>query len=313
MYINGQYYLLISLLLFLIDAGLIVYFLIYRRLAIVPMSKGSIISAAAGALLLVTGSIQIVRNQEGMVANAAAPFGIFTCCIYVTLILLWMIILLRSADRSSEKLLASLIAIAEAGAPNLNGNAIYVRLLVKLLYDNLHIEDKLRVNPNELLYAALLIDVGQLGIPRELREKYGKLTAEERALMRKSPDIADKILSSSSSFKRIAGWIKASGERMDGSGRLGLKGEEIPYASRMLAVAGTYSAITLSRTYKASRGHAEAVEELKIVAGTQLDPDLVEVFINIPVEQLEEALNSVKIYMEDMKHLGVYKKENTQE
>ena len=76
MYINGQYYLLISLLLFLFDAGLIVYFLIYRRVAICPMSKLSFFSALAGAVLLVTGSIQIVRKHETMVANPAAPFGI---------------------------------------------------------------------------------------------------------------------------------------------------------------------------------------------------------------------------------------------
>ena len=313
MYINGQYLLLFSLLLFLIDAGLIVYFLIYRRLTIVPMSRMSLISAVAAAVLLVAGSIQIVRRQEGMLANPAAPFGIFTCCIYVTLILVWMIILMKSADRSSGKLLENLIAIAEAGAPNLNGNAIYVRALVRLLYDNLHIEDKLKVNPNELAYAALMIDVGQLGIPRELREKYGKLTAEERAIMRKSPDIADKILSSSSSFRRIAKWIRLSGERIDGSGRLGLKGNEIPFASRMLAIAGTYSAITLSRTYKASRGCAEAMEELRIAAGAQLDPDLVEVFINIPIELIEDARDSVETQMKDVRSLGVYKKETGEE
>jgi hypothetical protein len=309
MYINGQYLLLISLLLFMSDACLIVYFLIYRRLAIVPMSRISLVSAVAAAALLVAGSIQIIRKQDVMLTNTSAPRGIFTCCIFVTLILVWLIILLGSADRSAGKLLENLIAIAEAGAPNLNGNAIYVQNLAKLLYYNLPIEDRLRVNPNELAYAAIMIDVGQLGIPRELREKYGKLTAEERQIMRKSPDIAENLLSSSSSFKRIAKWIRLSGERIDGSGRLGLSGEDIPYASRILAVACTYSAITLSRTYKASRGCAEAMEELKIVAGTQLDKELVDVFINIPIEQLEAARDSVKQRMEEMRSFGVYKKE----
>ncbi len=309
MYINGQYLLLIALLLFMSDACLIVYFLIYRRLTIVPMSRLSLISAVAAAVLLVAGSIQIIRKQNEMLANASAPWGIFTCCIFVTLILVWLIILLRSADGSAGRLLESLIAVAEAGAPNLNGNAIYVQNLTMLLYHSLPIEDRLRVNPNELSYAAIMIDVGQLGIPRELREKYGKLTAEERRIMSKSPDIAENLLSSSSSFKRIAKWIRLSSERIDGSGRLGLSGEEIPYASRILAVACTYSAITLSRTYKASRGCAEAMEELKIVAGTQLDEELVEVFINIPIEQLEAARDSVAQRMEDLRSLGVYKKE----
>ncbi|MCR5791486.1 MAG: hypothetical protein K6G83_16530 [Lachnospiraceae bacterium] len=309
MYINAQYLLLISLLLFLSDACLIVYFLIYRRLAIVPMSRISLVSAVAATAILIAGSVQIIRKQDEMLANTAAPRGIFTCCMFVTLFLVWLIILLRSADRSAAKLFESLIAIAEAGAPNLNGNAIYVQKLTKLLYENLPIEDRLRVNPNELEYAAILIDVGQLGIPRQLREKYGKLTAEERQIMRKSPDIAENLLSSSSSFKRIAKWIRLSGERIDGSGRLGLTQKEIPYESRILAVACTYSAVTLSRTYKASRGCAEAMEELKIVAGTQLDAELVEAFINIPIEQLEEARDSVNRRMEEMRSLGVYKKE----
>ena len=304
MYINGQYLLLISLILFLIDAGLVIYHLIYRRLAIIPMRKVSLISAIMVTTLLVFGAIHIVNKQSDMLAHERAPFSIFTCSVYVTIILFWLIFLLKSADNTTRQLLESLMWISEANAPNLNGNAVYVHHLTEMIYNSLPIEYRLKVNPDELLYAALLIDIGQLGIPRELREKWGKLTPKERELMKKSPDIADKIIRSSGSFKRIAGWIRMSGERIDGTGRLGVSGRDIPLESRILAVACTFAALTLSRTYKASRSIPEAMEELRIVSGTQLDEMIVESFIQVPTEQIEECLEDVTRQNEDIRKLG---------
>ncbi len=304
MYINGQYLLVIALLLFLIDTGLVVYHLIYRRLAIIPLKKQSLISAIAVAVLLLCGSIHILRRQNAILSYEKGPFSIFTCSVYVTIILVWLIMLLRSADKTTRQLLESLVAISEASAPNLNGNAIYIRDLTELIYRYLPVEVRMRINPDELFYAALLIDIGKLGIPRHIREKWGKLSAEELKLMKKSPDIADMIIRSSGSFERIADWIRLGSERVDGGGRLGLKGDEIPIESKILAVASTFAALTLSRTYKASRSISEAVEELKIAMGTQLDPEVVEAFIQIPQDQIEECLMSVKKRNSEIEKMG---------
>ena len=73
--------------------------------------------------------------------------------------------------------------------------------------------------------------------------------------------------------------VRATHEAFDGSGYPdGLAGAEIPLAARIIAVCDTYSAITSDRPYKAERGHEEALAELRAVAGSQLDPDLVELF-----------------------------------
>ena len=75
-------------------------------------------------------------------------------------------------------------------------------------------------------------------------------------------------------------------ERIDGKGYYGLSADEIPYAAKIIAVADTYCAITMRRSYKPPRSYEEAVEVMKEVAGTQLDPEIVEVFCTIPKETL---------------------------
>ena len=70
----------------------------------------------------------------------------------------------------------------------------------------------------------------------------------------------------------------------------GLKAEEIPLAAKILAIADTYSAITMRRSYKAPRTHEEAMEIIRDVAGTQLDKDLVEIFLTIPKEELVKCI-----------------------
>jgi HD-GYP domain len=71
-------------------------------------------------------------------------------------------------------------------------------------------------------------------------------------------------------------------ERYDGKGYPdGIKGEEIPLEARIIAVADTYDAITSDRIYRKGRTHDEAIAELKRVAGTQLDPEIVEIFCKV--------------------------------
>ena len=309
MYINGSYMLLAALLLFFFDICLIVYAMIYRRYAIVPMSRISFFASVAASLAMTLICIYIITRQSEIMSHSNAPLVILMWSLCTTLAFVWMVILLYRSDRTARDLIETLVGITEASAPNLNGNAVYIRLLSRLLYRHMPLDVKLKINPNELYYAALLIDVGQLGIPRELREKWGKLTSQERALMNKSPDIASQLLSQSKSFERIAEWIRLSGERIDGGGRLGLKGDEIPTEAKILALTSTYAAITLSRTYKALRSCNEAMKELRLVAGTQLDEELVDIFTGIPVEEAEECLRYVRDNTDRMRNIGIGKGE----
>ena len=99
-----------------------------------------------------------------------------------------------------------------------------------------------------------------------------------------------KILKPLHTFDDISDWIEYHHERMDGNGYYGLKGDEIPLPARIIAIADTYSAVTMRRSYKAPRSHEDAVEIIKSVAGTQLDSDLVDIFLTIPKAELEKCM-----------------------
>lgn len=82
-------------------------------------------------------------------------------------------------------------------------------------------------------------------------------------------------------MSKSAKYILSHHERWDGKGYpQGLKGEEIPLLSRILAVADTYDAMTQDRTYRKARAKDDALVEIKKNAGTQFDPDIVDIFVN---------------------------------
>ncbi|MBR5419667.1 MAG: hypothetical protein IK115_00815 [Lachnospiraceae bacterium] len=310
MYINPSYILLMALLLFLADACIVIYTLIYRRPVIAPKSSAAIAAGWISAAALFSAVVCIICMKQQILAMEKAPLAVFLIAVFISLFLLWMVNLLKRADRSAKQLLEMLVGIAETNAPNLNGNAIYVRRLSELIYHYLPIDMKLKVNPEELIYASVLIDVGQLALPRELREKWGKLTEEERMLVRKSPEYTVRILKDSGSFQRIAGWIRLSRERMDGMGSMRVPGDKIPLISRVLAVASTFAAITLNRTYKAARSLNEAMEELKLAAGTQLDKEIVEIFTEISMDEIEACYEEVKAEIGQMRDFEKQKEED---
>ena len=205
---------------------------------------------------------------------------------------------LKMVKNSNMELLETLICVMEAGDPNLDGHSLHVHNLVTVFYDYLPTSYQQRVNFEDLKYASLFLDMGKLGIPRNILTKSGKLTAEEMALMKRHPEICVNILSPVGSFSNISDWILYHHERVDGNGYHKLKGEDIPLASRMIAIADTYSALTMDRTYKASLTYDEALTELRQAAGTQLDPELVGFFCEIPKHRIEACMENVSSIME---------------
>ena len=187
----------------------------------------------------------------------------------------------RTKERSID-IAEVLIGVIDARDPNLNGHSRHVQNLTMLLYEYIPSPKKKLINPVSLEYAALMHDVGKLGIPEIILNKPDKLTDEEWQVMKKHPEIGVKILEPLKSFRHVFPWILYHHEHIDGTGYHGLKGWRIPYASRIIAIADTYSAITMKRSYKEPRSHDEALAIMQSVAGTQLDSDLVEIFCNIP-------------------------------
>jgi diguanylate cyclase (GGDEF)-like protein/putative nucleotidyltransferase with HDIG domain len=130
--------------------------------------------------------------------------------------------------------------------------------------------------------AALLHDIGKIGIPDEVLNKKGKLNGENWEAIKAHPKLGANIVSSIPNLVPCASSILHHHERWDGSGYPeGLKNEEIPLGARILAIADSFEAMTSARPYRPAWSLEEVVKELRQGAGTQFDPKLAEVFIGI--------------------------------
>lgn len=129
---------------------------------------------------------------------------------------------------------------------------------------------------------ALLHDIGKMGIPDHILLKPGDLTAEEWNIMRLHPEYAYNLLSSIDFLIPALDIPRYHHEHWDGSGYPdGLKGKEIPLAARIFAVVDVWDALRSNRMYRAAWSPARTVEYLRRQAGVELDPDIVEAFINL--------------------------------
>jgi HD-GYP domain-containing protein (c-di-GMP phosphodiesterase class II) len=132
----------------------------------------------------------------------------------------------------------------------------------------------------DLRYAAILHDIGKIGVPDAVLQKPSRLDPAEWALMREHPSIGARILAPVPRLASAALIVRHHHERYDGSGYPdGLSGQAIPLGARILTVVDSYSAIIDRRVYKEGSSHAEAVSELRKHAGTQFDPQVVAVFL----------------------------------
>ncbi len=141
-----------------------------------------------------------------------------------------------------------------------------------------------------LRMAGLLHDVGKIGVPDRILRKPGRLDDEEFAVVKQHAILGEMIIQEIPNLPDVMGAIGTHHERVDGKGYpRGLKGDEIPLLGRILAVVDAYSAMTTDRPYRKAMSHAEARAELLRVAGTQLDPELVRVFLSVMDERTEAA------------------------
>ena len=210
--------------------------------------------------------------------------------IFVSIVLTLMFNLLDTAKSRSIDIAEVLVGVIDARDPNLNGHSRHVQRLTMLFYEYLPASIKHSINPVSLEYAALMHDVGKVGVPESILNKPAKLDADEWVIMKQHPRVGVKILEPLQTFAHIMDWILYHHERIDGHGYYSQPGKQIPLPARIISIADTYSAITMRRSYKAPKTHEDAIQIIKDVAGTQLDAELVKYFLTIPREKLIECI-----------------------
>ncbi len=130
--------------------------------------------------------------------------------------------------------------------------------------------------------AGILHDIGKIGVPDAILLKPGPLTTEEFAIMKEHPVTGERICRPLRTARLLLPMIRHHHERMDGLGYPdGLRGEEIPIGARIITVADVYDALTSTRPYRPEIPRKKAIQMLREEAGRQLDPLLVEAFIEI--------------------------------
>jgi putative nucleotidyltransferase with HDIG domain len=133
-----------------------------------------------------------------------------------------------------------------------------------------------------LYWASILHDIGKIGISDRVLRKKSILSEEDWVLIKMHPTIGSNIVSSIDAYPSLAPTISAHQEKFDGTGYpKGLCGKEIPLGARILGIADAYQAMVEERYYRPARTHEEAVAELQKVKGTQFDPDVLDVFLNV--------------------------------
>jgi putative nucleotidyltransferase with HDIG domain len=141
---------------------------------------------------------------------------------------------------------------------------------------------------------SFLHDIGKIAIPDRILQKPGKLDADETAIMREHCFKGYQIVKKIPFLKEACDIIYSHQEKFDGSGYpRGLKGKEIPLGARIFSVADTLDAITSDRPYRPARSLTVARKEIQDWAGRQFDPEVVDVFQQMPDEIFEELRRAI--------------------
>jgi response regulator RpfG family c-di-GMP phosphodiesterase len=201
----------------------------------------------------------------------------------------------EESQRARDAMILAMASLAET-RDHETGNHIrrtqhYVRALAEAMRQQEPYKATLDDELIDLLYkSAPLHDIGKVGIPDSILLKPGKLDKSEFEVMKTHAEIgqaaietAESYMGSTTPFLSLAKEIAYTHhEKWNGTGYpRGLKGEEIPIAGRIMAIADVYDALVSERIYKAAMPHEQAVDLIASESGTHFDPDIVEVFIKI--------------------------------
>ena len=186
---------------------------------------------------------------------------------------------LLSQKSTHGALLSSIMATLYARNQETEAHAVRLARLSGMLGAALGLPQK---EMDDLEVFAMLHDIGKVAIDDRILNKPGKLNAAEWAIMKRHPEVGSRIAASAQELAPITRFILHHHERWDGQGYpAGLKGEEIPLLSRILAIADAYDAMTEERVYRKALARDDALREIEDCAGTQFDPRLARLFVRL--------------------------------
>ena len=169
--------------------------------------------------------------------------------------------------------------------------------------------EALLLNPEDverIRIGALLHDIGKIGVSDVVLQKPGRLTDEEFALVKQHPVIGRHILEGVQGFAPYLGAVELHHENWDGTGYpKGQSGEETPLEARIIHVSDAYDAMTTDRSYRRGMTHEKAMSILVEFAGIQFDPQLVELFRNLPREVFTRQRAQSRVASEEQTAMAV--------
>ena len=200
--------------------------------------------------------------------------------------------LYRDLERFVINMVKSLVYAIEAKDDYTRGHSERVCRYSLLIAERMGLNEERK---KVLQWSSILHDSGKIGIPESILNKPWRLEDEEYQIIKNHPIKGHTILEPLEQLASSLPGMLHHHERYDGKGYPGgLKGKEIPLEARIIAVADTYDAMTSNRAYRPGKSPCEALEEMEKVAGSQLDPELVEVFKEVFRKDLKEECSPDK-------------------
>jgi putative nucleotidyltransferase with HDIG domain len=177
--------------------------------------------------------------------------------------------------------------------PKLGAHAMRVSELAEASARKLGLSDK---DVEQARLTGRLHDVGKMAIPDVILDKPGPLTEDEWKFVRDHSKIGERILHGAPDLVSVAGLVRSSLERFDGSGYPdGLVGHAIPLEARIISCCDAFSAITTDRSYRKARSAGAALEELQRCAGSQFDPRVVDAAVAVTQRKMERELSAAAL------------------
>lgn len=182
----------------------------------------------------------------------------------------------------------ALVIMIDAKDPYTRGHSERVMVYATKIAERVDLSEE---EVKRVKYAALLHDIGKIGISEAILAKPAQLTQEEMDEVRLHPLLGAQMLDEIKNFQDIRFLIRSHHENVNGAGYpYGIKGDAIPLGARIIAVADTFEALISDRPYRPAFSRTQAIAILKESAGVKLDAELVEVFLKIVKEEELEAI-----------------------